>query len=342
MSAIGRSSVPLVDVGPFLDGDRAGAQAVVEAVDRACREIGFLIVTGHRVPPELMRETQAVTRRFFDLPLDEKLRYRVTPERYRGYVPCASEGLAYSLDNDTPPDLRESLVTGPIDIPVDRYHAGPEGSRYFTPNLWPERPANLQGLWEAYYREMERVAGALMRIFARALSMPEDFFAPKIDRHITIFAAMYYPPVITPPRPGQLRSGAHTDYGSLTIVNADTDVGGIEVLTPGQGWERVPFVPGSFIVNLGDLMAEWTNDRWVSTFHRVGLPGPADIGRDRLSLIFFHQPNYDATIECIPTCTGPGNPPRHARTTSGAHREAKIAKHRTLKDESPSESAARS
>ena len=229
-----------------------------------------------------------------------------------------------------------------MDVRDDRYYTGPEGGRFFTPNLWPERPAGLRSLWEAYYREMERVAGTLMKIFALALELPEDFFARKIDRHITIFAAMYYPPVTAAPRPGQLRSGAHTDYGSLTIVHTDTDVGGIEVLTTGRDWTRVPHLPGSFIVNLGDLMAEWTNDRWVSTFHRVGLPGPADVGRDRLSMIFFHQPNYDAAIECLPTCTGPGNPPRYARITSGAHREAKINKHRTMKDESPSESAARS
>ena len=327
-----RSPIPLIDIGPFLDGDRDGGARVVEAVDRACREIGFLMITGHRVPATLIDQTHAIARRFFGLPLEEKMRWAVTPERYRGYVACASEGLAYSLDSDTPPDLRESFVTGPIDVPADAYHYGSEGSPYFAPNLWPDAPAGLPALWESYYREMERVAGALMRIFALALSLPEDFFARKIDRHITIAAAMYYPAVTAPPHPGQLRSGAHTDYGSLTIVHPDTDVGGIEVLTDDRRWARVPHVPGSLIVNLGDLMAEWTNDRWVSTFHRVGLPGPHEAHRDRLSMIFFHQPNYDAIIECLPTCTGPGNPPRYAPIASGAHREAKITKHRTLKD----------
>ncbi len=327
-----QSSVPLVDVRLFLDGDRRAGSRVVEAVDRACREIGFLMITGHQVPAELIEQTHRIARQFFSLPIEEKLRSSVTPERYRGYVPPASEGFAYSLDSDTPPDLRESFVTGPIDVPADNYHAGPEGSRYFAPNLWPPAPPGLRVLWEAYYREMEHVAGALMRIFALALELPENFFERKIDRHITIAAAMYYPALSGTPQPGQLRSGAHTDYGSLTMVHTDTDVGGIEVLTPAREWARVPHVPGSFIVNLGDLMAEWTNDRWVSTFHRVGLPGPQQTHRDRLSLIFFHQPNYDAVIECLQTCTGPGNPPRYAPVTSGAHREAKITKHRTLKD----------
>jgi len=326
------SPVPLIDIGPFLDGERKAGSRVVESVDRACREIGFLMITGHRVPAELMDETHAIVRRFFGRPLDEKMRWSVTPERYRGYAPCSSEGLAYSLDSDTPPDLRESFVTGPIDVPGDTYHTSSEGGRYFTPNLWPDAPAGLRALWESYYREMERVAGALMRIFALGLALPENFFASKIDRHITIAAAMYYPVVSAPPRPGQLRSGAHTDYGSLTIVHSDTDVGGIEVLRAGREWARVPHVPGSFIVNLGDLMAEWTNDRWVSTFHRVDLPAPHETHRDRLSMIFFHQPNYDSMIECIPTCTGADNPPRYAPIASGAHREAKITKHRTLKD----------
>jgi len=103
MSEASRSPIPLVDIRAFIDGERAGARKVVEAVDRACREIGFLMVTGHQMPADLIRETHRVTRQFFSLPIDEKLRYRVTPERYRGYVPCASEGLAYSLDSETPP-----------------------------------------------------------------------------------------------------------------------------------------------------------------------------------------------------------------------------------------------
>ena len=323
-----QSSIPLVDIAPFLAGDRADQQRVATAVDQACRDLGFLIITGHGVHRETLSNVQRAFRGFFALPESDKHRYAVTPDRYRGYVPCAAETFAQSLGRETPPDLRESYVVGPVDTPSDEYHRGPQGSRYFTPNLWPAEPATVRPAAAEFYRELERVAGTMMRIFALGLGLPEQFFADKIDRHITILGVMYYPPVARQPEAGQLRSGEHTDYGSLTMVYTDTDAGGIEVLTPERRWLRVPYVPDAFIVNLGDLMAEWTNDRWVSTLHRVGLPEPHELHRDRLSVIFFHQPNYDAVIECLPTCSGAGNPPRYSRTTSGAHREAKIEKHR--------------
>ncbi len=129
------------------------------------------------------------------------------------------------------------------------------------------------------------------------------------------------------PLPGQLRAGAHSDYGSLTILLPEAAPGGLEILAPDGAWRPVPAIPGAFIVNIGDLMARWTNDRWVSTVHRVVNP-PADaLGSvRRQSLAFFHQPNYDALIECIPGCAGPGRPVRHAPITSGNHRLMKVTK----------------
>jgi isopenicillin N synthase-like dioxygenase len=122
---------------------------------------------------------------------------------------------------------------------------------------------------------------------------------------------------------GQLRAGAHTDYGGLTILKTEDKPGGLQVQTSDGRWEPVPIVPGAFIINLGDLMAQWTNDEWVSTMHRVVNP-PRDqaIGSRRQSLVFFHQPNYDAVIECIPTCTETA--PKYARTTSIEHLEMKM------------------
>ncbi len=177
---------------------------------------------------------------------------------------------------------------------------------------------------------MERVATTLMRIFAVGLGMDKHFFDDKVDRHITNFSVLHYPEQPKPPLPGQLRAGAHTDYGSLTILKPDSAPGGLQVLSKGGGWIDVPTLPGTFIVNLGDLMAEWTNDRWVSTLHRVVNP-PRDkaVGSRRLSMAFFHQPNYDAVIECLPTCSASGRPPRYGRTTSGEHVWMKINKHRT-------------
>ena len=124
--------------------------------------------------------------------------------------------------------------------------------------------------------------------------------------------------------PGQLRCGAHADYGSLTIVSSDTDVGGLQVLGKDGTWSDVPCIPGTFVINLGDLMAEWTNDRWRSTLHRVVNPPRVEAESSRLSLLFFQQPNYDAVIECLPSCTDEANPPRYGTITSGAHVARKI------------------
>ena len=125
------------------------------------------------------------------------------------------------------PDWRESYVIGPFDHAYDEYHYGPAGWRFFATNVWPDRPAEMRPLWEAYYREMERLAGDIMRIVALALDLQENFFADKIDKHITNFITSYYPPQPTPPMEGQLRCGPHTDYGSITIVSSDTRVGGL-------------------------------------------------------------------------------------------------------------------
>jgi isopenicillin N synthase-like dioxygenase len=318
-----------IDIGPFIHGDEAARAQVAAAVDRACRETGFLVISGHGVPDALVESVRSLARAYFDLPLDEKLRLKMPADRYRGYSPLGGEALASSLDNATPPDLKELFSIGPVDAPDDDYHRLSQPPNCFAGNLWPERPAGFRTTWEAYYREMERLAGVLMRIFAVALGLEERFFDDKIDRHITCFNVTHYPALKAPPLPGQLRAGAHSDYGSLTILKAEDAPGGLQVLDKSGAWIDVVPTPGTFIVNLGDLMAEWTNDRWVSTMHRVVTP-PLEAGERgrRLSLVFFHQPNYDAVVECLPTCRDADKPPRYGRITSGEHLYAKVAKQR--------------
>jgi isopenicillin N synthase-like dioxygenase len=136
---------------------------------------------------------------------------------------------------------------------------------------------------------------------------------------------VHYPHQDAPPPPGALRAGAHTDYGTLTILRQDDAPGGLEVQDAAGRWVPVPFQPGSFVVNIGDLMARWTNDRWRSTLHRVVNP-PPEPGRSnrRTSLPFFHNANWDARIECLPTCLAAGEAPRHAPVLAGAHLMAKF------------------
>jgi len=178
---------------------------------------------------------------------------------------------------------------------------------------------------------MSEVARQLMRIFAVGLGLDVDYFEDKIDRHISMFRVLNYPDQPDEPLEGQLRAGAHSDYGSLTIVRQEQRPGGLQVMTKRNGWMDIPAIPGALVVNIGDLMAEWTNDRWVSTLHRVVNP-PRDQAKDsrRISLVFFHQPNYDALIECLPTCRSEGEEAHHAPITSGQHLYSKFVKQTTF------------
>jgi len=312
-------TVPIIDLTPWRDGsDRAG---VADAIGRACRDVGFLVIAGHGVPDATIAAARAASLAFFRLPAAVKARYAPDSSVYRGYAPLYGEALSASLDNPTPPDLKESYNMGPVDPPPATLPAA-DAAHFFAPNIWPDEVPSLGPALQAYYRAMSELAGELMRMFAVALALPADWFDDKINQHITNLSALYYPAPSQSPLPGQLRAGAHTDYGSLTILQRDTAPGGLEVLLDGD-WYKVPDVPGAFVVNLGDLMADWTGGAWRSTMHRVGLP-PLDVPSERLSIAFFHQPNAEARIDRLPTpLAGPRPAPG---VTSGVHVTEKIQK----------------
>jgi isopenicillin N synthase-like dioxygenase len=315
-------SVPIIDIAPYWTGGDAGKRAAAAAVDRACRDIGFLIISGHGIPGEMVEETRVLARAFFDLPLAEKMRVgQPAPNVSRGCTPLASEAVARSRGAAaTAGDLNESFMVGPVN-PVDpTYATAAAAGQHFAANLWPERPAAIRPVFIGYYRAMSELAQVLMRLFALGLGLEESFFDAKIDRHISRLRLRNYPAQLAPPLPGQLRAGAHSDYGSLTILATEDRPGGLQVRNAAGEWVDVPVVPDCFIVNLGDLMARWTNDAWVSTLHRVVNP-PQDSGAEsrHLSLVFFHNPNYDAQVSCIPTCLKPGGTPKYPATTSGEH-----------------------
>ncbi len=326
------TDVPIIDIAPFRTGGPAEKRAVAHEVDRACTDIGFFTIVGHGVPGELIARMLAATKAFFDLPLEEKLRVRQpAPDQSRGYQAVGAENLAYSRGDRSTADLKELFAIGPVDVPQTEYFTRPQAYPGFAPNLWPERPRQFREVWTAYYRALEHVTVRVMEILALALDLPETYFAPFIDKHVTPMRANHYPEQRTPARPGQLRAGLHTDYGALTILLPENVPGGLQVQNRRGEFADVEALPGSFVCNLGDLMQRWTNDRWRSTMHRVVNP-PLDraAGNRRVSIAFFHQPNYDAVIECLPTCTGPGNPPRYPPITSSEHRLAKYLAGQTV------------
>ena len=315
---------PIFDLSRFEAADPAGKAILGQEVDHICRETGFLAISGHGVPQETIDRAWTAARAFFDLPAEEKLRSKAPYPGYPyGYLGPELEALAKSRGEDTPPDLKESFNGGPLAVP-DGLDDEQALAFCYAQTIWPDAPEGFRDAWTDYYRAMEDLAARIMRVFAVALTLPEDAFAPTIDKPISALRALNYPKQAVVPKPGQLRAGAHTDYGSLTILLPQTGSGGLQILDPAGNWVDVPPVPGAFVINIGDLMARWTNDRWVSTLHRVVNPTGEAARARRQSFAFFHQPNWHQEIVCLPTCLGEGEAPKYEPVLSGPYLMSKF------------------
>lgn len=326
-------SIPVIDIAAARRGDLQARRSAAHAIDRAARDIGFFTVAGHGVADALYREACDAVLEFFARPLDEKRRYgRPTREESRGYAAMGGEALGKSLGAQAPFDLKESFAIGPVDRWPDSV-LGEYAYPHYTPNRWPEHPARLREVWERYYREQWRLADDILRLLALGLGAPEDCLVRLTDHCYSNLRAQYYPPVATPPAPGQLRAGDHTDYGAITVLRGDPSVSGLQVQTTDRAWLPVTFVADTFVVNLGDQLAMWSNDVWRSTLHRVVVPDDAAArAQGRLTLGFFHMPNADATIECLPQCSGPDRPRRYPPVSAGWHKRLKFAMANHLDD----------
>jgi len=315
------TTIPVIDLEPALHGSAAERLAVARRIDAVCTDTGFFTIRGHGVKLDLIDALRGKAKTFFNLPLQQKLLSQppqvATP---RGYRALGFESLAQGNALETPPDLKEYYHFGREQWPGDTYFTSDEGKRYFIPNIWPEQPTGFADVAATYYAEMERLTGQMMQLTSLALGLDEMFFEDKIDRHITAMRINFYPALAQSPREGQLRAGEHTDYGLLTILNGENTAGGLQVKTRGGNWIPVETEPDTFVVNIGDLLMRWTNDRWVSNTHRVVNPPVSSEGSSqRISIAFFHHPNYDAKIECV----APPGEAKYPPVLSGEYRDLK-------------------
>ncbi|MCE9623235.1 MAG: isopenicillin N synthase family oxygenase [Actinomycetia bacterium] len=295
--------VPVVDIS---------SQNAPGLIDEACERAGFLTIVGHGVADAVVAEAWNTARAFFDLPLADRMQVAMPRPGYPyGYSPMAGETLTRSMGQAAAPDLKESFAIGPVDRPTHTI-TDPDESFAWSENLWPVALPTLQPAWEKYFRAMSDLAARLLRLMAVGLGLPEGHFDPMIDRHTSAMRALNYPGIEG--GDGRLGASAHTDYGTLTILLADPMVGGLQLEGIDGTWRDVEAVPGSFVVNLGDAMARWTNDRWRSTMHRVQVPT-----QRRQSIAFFHNANWDAMIECLPTCLPLNEEPKYAPIAAGPH-----------------------
>lgn len=304
--------IPIVDFGPFLSGDLSERRRVAGTIAQACRHIGFFYIVNHGVAPELIDRTLAQAKRFFDQPIEVKQRISITKSAcHRGYFSLGGENLDPAKQAEGG-DFKEGLKIGrdlPPDHPLVR-----AGTPLHGPNQWPEDLPGWRETMEECYASLAALGHKLMQAFALALDLPEDFFEDKLTGPMATLGPLHYPPQRGEITEKRLGAGAHTDFGCLTILTQDA-TGGLQVRNGAGRWVDAPSIENSFVVNIGDMMARWTNDLFASTRHRV-----INISnKDRYSMPFFFDPDFDAPVACLETCHDSSNPPRYPPTTGGQH-----------------------
>ncbi|MGY1813310.1 isopenicillin N synthase family dioxygenase [Blastococcus sp. SYSU D00820] len=319
--------VPVVDIAPYVSGGDAGQRAAVAAAfDRACREVGFVQVVGHGVPTPVTDGLAAAIDEFFAHDLDAKLAYRTPPQIDRGYTPPRAESLSLSLGVESAGRMNDFFEAFNVGAAVSDHPGVELPADMYAENVWPEGMPGFRARVEAYFAEAKRVSRVLTRVAADALRLPADFFDAYLTHSIDVLRMVNYalPPGSVDLDGDLTGMGAHTDYGILTVLWAD-QVPGLQVLGGDLVWHDVQPADGALLVNLGDLMARWTNDAWMSTLHRVKPPIVDGSIQRRRSAAFFCDGNVDAVVETLPGCVDAEHEDRYLPVTIGEHLAAKLA-----------------
>ncbi|MDF5706077.1 MAG: 2-oxoglutarate and iron-dependent oxygenase domain-containing protein [Nostoc sp. S4] len=267
-------TIPVIDLTAFTHGNTRNRQAVVKEIYQACHEIGFMYLQNSGISKELIEQVFTYSKSFFNLPLEVKQKQAWSDELSNtGYVAIERE----RLDPNQPGDLKEAF------------------------NVSKQGAVGIDACIVAFYDRCTQLANTVLETFALALELPEDFFTTRHYRHNHTLRSLHYPPLQTPPKPGQVRAGEHSDYGSITLLFQD-DVGGLEVRTTAGEWIGAAAIPDTVIVNTGDLMQRWTNHVFCSTKHRVMIPNDNRVKQSRYSIAFFCHPNDDVEIACLESC----------------------------------------
>jgi isopenicillin N synthase-like dioxygenase len=309
---------------PLIDLAAEPPAALAQRIHTALCTAGFFGITGHAVPAATVQAAFEASHRFFALPLSQKSRWHVdqglvavsddsrisgaTPSATLSATPSAKRGFDpigwQALDPTQAPDVKESFYLGQAVHGV---------------NQWPDEALvpGFRGACENYAVALQALARRLMGLFELALGLPAGHFNSFMQAPMCTTRLLHYPPQPVAAAPGQIGCGAHTDWGALTLLAQD-DAGGLQVqAADGDGaWIDIPPVPGAFVVNIGDMMQRWTNDRWPSTLHRVV---NKHSGRDRWSIAYFFDLDVDARIEPLATCVSAERPARYAPLTAGEH-----------------------
>ncbi|MER9776555.1 2-oxoglutarate and iron-dependent oxygenase domain-containing protein [Mesorhizobium sp. M0220] len=299
--------VPLVDLGPLVEG--SDARSVAKEIRWALANSGFVYIKNHGVPARMIDETLAHARAFFDLPLEDKMKLHIcySGVALRGYIQFFGENADPAKTND----LKECFDVGPERQTVE--------SPFFGPNQWP---TSLPGFREAVFschEAMKELSIEILSGIALSLDLPADFFQPQMKCPITIQRLLHYPPQAGGVDDKVIGMGAHTDCGNLTILAQDS-VSGLQVMNSDGVWVEVNPIPGTFIINIGDLVQKLTNDRYLANVHRVVNVS----GREHYSLPFLVDADHDAVIAPLESCVSDDSPPRYQPVSCGEHKFARF------------------
>lgn len=294
-------TVPIVDISPYVGAGASGQRAKVSCeIDAACSTVGFVQILGHGIPNEVLTGLAEAVDAFFGLPLGLKKRYKVEGVN-RGYSPPKSESLSLSLGLESASRMNDFFEAFNVGAEARSFPHLALSEDDYGLNLWPD----LNGFRpkvEAYFDHAARVARTLTTIFADALGESSDYFEYVTDHSVDVLRMNNYAlPEGSVTLDGDLTGmGEHTDFGLVTVLWAD-QVPGLQVLGTDGVWHDVEPLDDALLINLGDLTARLTNDRWMSTLHRVKPPIIGGTIARRRSVAFFHDGNIDATISTLPS-----------------------------------------
>lgn len=302
-------ALPMIDLS-LLDGNENDRQQLARSLEQACLRHGFFYVCEHGIDSELIKRVFEQSRALFDLPDAQKevINKSRSPAN-RGYEPLKGQ----TLEPGSPPDLKEGFYIGEeLDASDPRVQAGRfnQGA-----NQWPAPLPEFRRTMTGYFDALNELSARIMSALALSLGLDEAFFDDFCHQPLSTLRLLHYPPQPARPEPGEKGCGAHTDFGGITILLLD-DKPGLQVRDPHTGqWLDAEPVAGVFVVNLGDMIARWTNDRYRSTLHRVVNTS----GEERYSVPFFFSGNPDHEVRCLPTCLAAGDQPHYPPTTVEAH-----------------------
>lgn len=285
--------VPELSLKTFVSGARKERQDFIDALIEGFQYFGFIILKDHAVSPELLSRAYQMSKAFFDLPLEEKLKFAAGPDGQRGYTPFGRE---HAKDAKVG-DLKEFWHVG-----REFSHASPLMNIYPS-NVWPPQPARFRETFLHLYSALEDAGFAMLEALAPSLGVPDDYFRKMATNGNSILRLLHYPPVPQDADPRAVRAAAHEDINLITILVA-AEGAGLELLDRDGNWLPVETARDNLIVDAGDMLARITNDVIPATTHRVVNPKGPNISR--YSMPFFMHPHSEAVLECIPSCKGAG------------------------------------